>query len=128
MTNLATLDRNTRSGLLPRSVFDFFNWDPFRTFFDGFSGAFGVDVTRTDTGYQVELPVPGYKPNEIEVTVEDSVLTVTGKNERRSFTRSLVLPEEINADGIEAKVEHGMLTLTLPLHPKAQPKRIAIKA
>jgi len=88
----------------------------------------GMEVTRTESGYNVEIPVAGFRPDQIEATLEDSVLTVAGKNEKRSFTRSLVVPDDIDAEKIDAKVEDGMLTLALTLHPKAQPKRITIKA
>ncbi|HEY4442063.1 MAG TPA: Hsp20/alpha crystallin family protein [Candidatus Elarobacter sp.] len=107
-------------------VGDFFGFDPFRgVFANGYQG--GVDVQKTENGWTVELPVPGYKPDQIDVTVEDRVLTVSGKSERRSFQRSILLPEDIGAEAIEAKVEHGMLTLGLQLHPKAQPRKIEIK-
>ena len=85
------------------------------------------DVQKTEDGWNVEIPVPGYKPDQIDVTVEDRVLTVTGKTERRSFQRSILLPEDVDAEAIDAKVEHGMLTLALRLHPKAQPRKIEVK-
>jgi HSP20 family protein len=106
-------------------VNDFLGFDPFRVFSGGGYG-YGVEVQRTETGWTVELPVPGYKPEQLEVTVEDRVLTVSGKGERRSFQRSLLIPEEVDADAIEAKIENGLLTLTLQLHPKAQPRKIAV--
>jgi HSP20 family molecular chaperone IbpA len=121
----------TRSGraLTPRTFGEALGWDPFRNFVTG-TGSFGfgsVDVARTEEGgYKVEIPVAGYKPEEIEVTLEDSVLTVSGKSERRQFTRSLLLPDDIDGDNIGAHVEHGLLTLTLNMHPKAQPKKIAV--
>src|SRR5579871_6525823 len=89
-------------------------WDPFRNFFTGASAFTGIDVTRTDDGgYAVEIPVAGFKPEEIDVTLEDEVLTVRGKSEKRQFTRSLLLPDDIDADNIDAKVENGLLTLGL---------------
>ncbi|MHB8231174.1 MAG: Hsp20/alpha crystallin family protein, partial [Vulcanimicrobiaceae bacterium] len=70
--------------------------------------------------------VPGFKPDDSDITLENDTLTVSGKSEKRSFTRSLLLPEEIDSEKIAAKVEHGLLTLNLKLSPKAQPKKIAI--
>ena len=52
--------------------------------------------------------------DEIEITLEDNVLTIAGKSERRQFTRSLLLPDEIDGENVGAHVEHGLLTLTLP--------------
>jgi HSP20 family molecular chaperone IbpA len=51
---------------------------------------------------------------------------LTGKSDRRSFTRSLQLPEDIDPQTIEASVANGMLTLTLRRHPNAEPRRITI--
>ena len=85
------------------------------------------DIERTENGFTIEIPVAGYAPGQIEVTFEEHVLNIVGKNDRRSFTRSLMLPEEVDADGITAKVEHGLLTLTLPFVPKTQPKQIKVQ-
>lgn len=112
------------TSLLTRN--DFWNFDPFRAL----SGTplYGVEINRTDAGYTVEVPVPGFKPEQIEVTLEDGLLTVKGSSEKRNFTRSFTVPDDVDEERIEANVEHGMLTLTLALTPKAQPKRIAIKS
>jgi HSP20 family molecular chaperone IbpA len=118
----------TRGALAARSVFgDLLGYDPFRNFFTGFGAVAGLDVRRDDSGgYTLEIPVAGFKPEEIDVTLEDDVLTITGKNEKRQFRRSLLLPDDIDRENIGARVEHGMLTLTLRAHPKAQPKKIAV--
>jgi HSP20 family protein len=103
------------------------SFDPLRGLLGGAAQyQLGVDVQKTANGWTVEIPVPGFKPDQIDVTVEDRVLTVTGKNERRSFQRSILLPEDVDADSIDAKVEHGLLTLGLHLHPKAQPRKIVV--
>jgi HSP20 family molecular chaperone IbpA len=107
-------------------VSDLFGFDPLRAVF-GATPSFSGEVQKTEDGWNVEVPVPGYKPEQIDVTVEDRVLTVTGTNERRSFQRSILLPEEVDGEAIDAKVEHGMLTLGLHLHPKAQPRKIEVK-
>ncbi len=121
MTTLMTPARQ------PRQYGDALGWDPFRNFFTGAGALAGIDVSRTENGgYRVEIPVPGFKPDEIGVTLEENVLTIVGKSERRQLTRSLLLPEEIDGDNIEAKVEHGLLALTLHSHPKAQPKKIDV--
>ena len=109
-------------------VSDLFGFDPLRAFM-GNPQSYNAsgDVQKTENGWNVEIPVPGYKPDQIDVTVEDRVLTVTGKTERRSFQRSILLPEDVDTEAIDAKVEHGMLTLGLHLHPKAQPRKIEVK-
>ncbi len=128
MSDLLKRDRPAGNGsVLGRPFADLWGGDPFRTFLAPMTGFAGIEVMRTETGYAVEIPVAGFKPGDIEVTLEDGVLTVTGKNEKRSFTRSLTVPEDVDADGIEANVEHGLLNLALTLLPKAQPKRIEVK-
>ncbi len=100
-------------------------YDPFRRFFSNVDQQ--IDVIRTETGFQVEIPVAGYKTDQIELVVKENILTVTGKNERRAFTRSLKLPDDVDPQTIEASAEDGLLTLVLTRHPDAQPRRIAIK-
>lgn len=126
MTSLVNRERNGDGGLLTRPFSDLWNWDPFRAL----SGvqSYGIDITRTETGYTVEVPVPGFKPDQIEVTLEDGMLTVKGRNEKRNFSRTFTIPEDVDEERIEANVEHGMLALTLALVPKAQPKRISVKS
>lgn len=126
MTILSTTGRTGPASRTPRTAVDLLGFDPFRALLGGMQNT-GVEIMRTDTGYDIELAVPGFKPGDIDVTVEDGVLTVSGKNEKRTFTRAFSLPDEIDPDAIDGKVEHGLLTLQLRLHPKAQPKRIEIK-
>jgi len=100
-------------------------YDPFRRFFSNVDPA--VEVLRTENGYDVEIPVAGFTSDQIEIVAKDDVLTISGKSERRSFTRSLQLPDEIDTQAIEASIANGMLSLTLRRHPNAEPRRIAIK-
>lgn len=118
-----------RRSAMARSPFvDVLGWDPFRSLFASTNGGHGIEVTRSESGYDVELPVAGYAPEQIEVTLDEHVLTIAGKAEKRQFTRSLLLPEEIAQEQIAARTEHGLLHLTLPFHPKAQPRKIAISS
>lgn len=121
MTNLLTRERPNGTGaLLGRPFADLWGFDPFRST--------GIEIERTEAGYTIEMAVAGFKPDQIEITLEDGILTVSGKNEKRSFSRSFTVPEDVDEEKIGAHVEHGMLTLTLTLLPKAQPKKIAITA
>lgn len=108
-------------------------WTPLRDLlgFDPFAQVranwgYDYDVTRTEQGYLVEVPVPGYGASHIDVSFKDGVLSVSGKSERRSFTRSFTVPEDVDADAIDARVQDGMLTLDLRRRPEAQPKRIQV--
>ena len=103
---------------------DLLGFDPFQNIRATYG--FDYDVSRTESGYEVEVPVPGYSSSEIDVTFRDGVLNVAGKSERRSFTRSFTIPDDVDADAIEARVQDGMLVLGLRRTPEAQPKRIHV--
>jgi HSP20 family molecular chaperone IbpA len=121
-----TLARNER-GTASRAG----SWTPFHALlgFDPFQSmrGFEYNVMQTENGYQVEVPVPGFKPADVEVTFADDVLSVSAKSERRSFARSFTVPEDVDPEKIEARVSDGMLVLTLGRRPEAQPRRIAVQ-
>jgi HSP20 family protein len=102
-----------------------FGFDPFQTMMTNWD--YGFDVSRTENGYEVEVPVPGFNSSNVEVTFKDDILSITGRSDRRTFTRSLTIPEDVNPDSIAASVTDGMLRISLQRHPEAQPKRIAVK-
>lgn len=99
-------------------------YDPFRRFFSNIDPQ--IDVIRTEQGFEVEIPVAGFKTEQIEIVVKENILTLTAKSERRAFTRSLTLPDDVDTQNIEASAENGLLTLVLKRHPDAQPRRIEI--
>jgi len=108
---------------------------------DGYNLA--LDVAEQEDKYIVKASVPGIKPEDVEITLTDNVLTIKGETkdeqetkeenyhlrERRfgSFVRSIALPNSVDADKIEAVNEHGVLTLTLPKAEAVKPKRIEVK-
>ena len=112
--------------------------------FWGFEKAYPkVDVREEKDGYILEADLPGLTEKDIEVRMENNILSIVSDKkeekvekqegylvrERRgySFTRSFVLPEDVNREAIDAKFKNGVLTLTLNKHPEAQPKKIEIK-
>ena len=102
-----------------------------------------VDVAEDDNAYIVKATMPGVKPEDVEVTLQNNVLTLKGEakadkeiNEERyhlrerrygAFMRSLTLPATVKADMIEAKHEDGVLTVRLPKTEEDKPKKIAVK-
>lgn len=94
--------------------------------------------------YQLRADLPGVQPQDIEITAEDGVLTI--KAARKSwaqpgtdkaadntetawtYQRSFTLPEDADADAIEAVSSHGVLEVTVRRQAKAQPRRIQVAA
>jgi HSP20 family protein len=105
-------------------------------------GAPSVDVYEEGDNLVVEAQLPGLKPDDINVSVENGVLTISGQTEaeeerkernyllreKRSgrFTRSLHLPPTYTADPSTATFEHGVLHLVFPKAESAKPRRIQI--
>ena len=95
-----------------------------------------LDVLAHGDDFVVRASLPGVAPDNIQVSIEDNVLTIRGETasqfestegsylmrERRSgsFHRSLRLPDTVDQDKAEPRYEHGVLTVTLP---KAEAKR-----
>jgi HSP20 family protein len=103
-----------------------------------------VDVAEDENSYIVKASMPGVKPEDVEVTLQNHMLTIKGEakedkefkeenyhvRERRygSFMRSLSLPATVKAEKIEAKHEDGVLVVRLPKSEADKPKKIAVKA
>ena len=119
-------NENTGGAVVYSPLREMLGYDPFRRFFSNVDPQ--IDVIRTEGGFDVEIPVPGFRTDQIEIVVKENVLTLTAKSDRRAFTRSLKLPDEIDTQNIDAAVENGLLSLSLKRHPDAQPRRIEIKA
>lgn len=104
-----------------------------------------LDVFETDQAYVLFTTLPGVNPEDIHVSMEDDVLTITGevpqptfddKDNARTlmlersfgkFTRSVRVGMPVDGDKIEAAYENGILKLTLPKTPQAQPKVIPVR-
>ncbi len=104
-----------------------------------------VNTREANDAYYIEVDLPGVKKEDVSISVNDNVLTISGERkleeERKdeefyriesvygSFERSFTLPEDVDADKIEAEFKDGVLTVRIP---KAQvvekaPKKIEIK-
>ena len=103
-----------------------------------------VDISERKDAYLVAVELPGVEAGEVEITVEDGLLTIQG--ERRfahdsaeekvhraercygAFRRSITLPSHIEPDKIEASAQDGMLQNLVPKAPDVQAKRIQVHA
>lgn len=117
------------------------NW-PTATTWAGFDSP-ALDIHETDSAYTVAVPLPGINPDDINVRMQDGTLTISGElpqpkvednakvvvQERYygKFSRSVTLPAHVDASKVEATYDNGVLNLSLPKLPEAQPKQIAVK-
>ncbi len=132
-------------------------WEPFaelgelRTRFDRMFDEFAggerawrpaVDVERDNGNLVIRADVPGLKPEEVKVEVEDDILTVSGEHEERkeekdkhflrrerrygSFSRSMALPPGVEAKKIKAKTRDGVVEVTVPLPKQAKKEKVEI--
>ncbi len=100
-----------------------------------------IDISDDEKNIYVEAEIPGVKKEDIKITLQDNILTISGdkkkekeENDKKnffrservygSFTRSFTLPDEIDPDSVEAKFDNGILNVTIQ---KAQPKKATEK-
>ena len=116
----------------------------FDEFADGRERAWtpAVDVVRENGNLIVRADIPGIKPEEVKIEVEDDILTVSGEHEeskeekdqnyvrreRRygSFSRSMALPPGVEAKNIKAKTHDGVVEVRIPLPKEAKKKTVTI--
>jgi len=103
-----------------------------------------IDILEDKSGYLVRADLPGVNPEDIEVSMESGILTISGvrhaptrkedtdvrRTERTTgqFSRRFTLPETVDADSIEAKTSNGVLEISIPKRPEVQPRRITVEA
>jgi len=103
-----------------------------------------VDIVELKDGFLLRADVPGVVAEDIEVSMEDHILTISGQRaadtheetdgvrrfERKTgrFSRRFSLPDTANADDIAAKCANGILEVTIPKLPEVQPRRITVEA
>ena len=102
-----------------------------------------MDVVENDNEVVIRVDLPGLSPDDLNIQVDGDLLTISGEfaatdeqegeryhtRERRAgeFKRSLRLGEQIDTEHVSATFEHGVLNLTLPKLPEAQPKQIKVQ-
>jgi HSP20 family protein len=123
----------------------------FNTFFDqpapGSRGAGrrwipAMDLIETTDRYVLRADLPGMSDEDVNVQLQDSVLTVSGERKAESeqqqegyyrlerafgaFSRSLTLPEGVNPDGVKAHFDRGVLEITIPKPEQKKPRQVRI--
>jgi HSP20 family protein len=103
-----------------------------------------VDIFENQNEIVLEAELPGMKPEDVDISIENNVLTIHGerKFEKKdendnfhrversygTFTRSFTLPPTVQSENANAEFENGVLRLTLAKREEAKPRRIEIKA
>ena len=102
-----------------------------------------ADIVETQNAIEVKVDLPGHDPKTVQVNLENGVLTIQSerKQERRgeqdgvlraersfgAFARSFELPDTVDPQKVEARFEHGVLTVTLPKREETKPRSISVK-
>ena len=107
--------------------------------------AMPMDVAETKDAYVVEAALPGVKPEDLDITFQDNVLTISGEVRQEQTTgekpnyhrverrygrvaRSISLPAQGQADKIQANLNHGILRLEIPKAEAVKPRKISVNA
>jgi len=102
-----------------------------------------IEISETDKAIEVSAEMPGLERKDVEISIEDDTLTIRGekkieenqkdKNVQHSertygvFLRVLQLPPGIDPSSVQATMSNGVLKITIPKPPKAEPKKIEVK-
>ncbi len=102
-----------------------------------------VDILEEPDAIRIMAEVPGVKPENVKISLENNFLTIHGSKEQiaeertervhryertyGAFERSFTLPATVDATAIKATYEHGVLTVTLPKVEKAKPRQIDVQ-
>ncbi|MDH4185777.1 MAG: Hsp20/alpha crystallin family protein [Nitrospira sp.] len=102
-----------------------------------------VDITEDDKAYVIKADLPEVKKEDIKLTVQDNVMSISGERkyekeekskkyhrverEYGSFMRSFTLPEDADGSKVNAEYKDGVLNVRLPKSEKAKPKSIEVK-
>ncbi len=101
-----------------------------------------TDIVEEADGVRIALELPGLKPEDVKITLENFVLTVRGEKKQiaeengkvyryervyGSFERSFTLPNTVDAEKVSASFENGVLTVSIPKSEKAKPREIQVK-
>lgn len=115
------------------------------TYRDSAGGAWApaVDIVEEPDAIRITAEVPGVKPEDVKISLENNVLTLHGTKEQTTeertervhryertygaFDRSFTLPGTVDATAIQASYEHGILTVTLPKIERAKPRQIEVQ-
>lgn len=110
---------------------------------DGGEGELMVDVYQTPTDVVIKTMVPGVRPEDLDITITRDMVTIKGKREIErtiseenyfhkelywgSFSRTILLPQEVEIEEAEAIEKHGLLIIRLPKIDKSRQSKLRVK-
>ena len=111
---------------------------------DDIAGELAVDVYQTPTHIVIKAMIAGVRPDDLDVSITRDMVTIRGKRERHtegangdfffqelywgSFTRTVVLPQEVEIEEAEASEKHGLLVIRLPKVDKGRQAKLKVKS
>lgn len=109
-----------------------------------YEGQLAIDVYQTDDAIVIKSTIAGVRPEDIDITIDNDMVTIRGERKQEdqvkkenyfyqecywgAFSRSVILPCDIETDKISAELKNGVLTVRLPKVDKSQVKKISVKA
>jgi HSP20 family protein len=122
---------------------ELFAWDPFAGSRQVSAYVPPFEVKETNEAFVLKADVPGVPESDLDIAVHNNILTVSGTRQAEqrqegdsfalyerqygSFTRSFSLPDTADGERVEAKLDSGVLTLTIWKRAEAKPRKIALK-
>lgn len=108
-----------------------------------YEGQLNIDVYQTKDNVIIKSTIAGVKPEDLDITIANDMVTIKGDRKREEkipqedyfyqecywggFSRSVILPVDIDSEGVEADLKDGILTVILPKAAKAKTKKIRVK-
>ena len=110
---------------------------------DESDGELAIDVYNTPNALVIESAIAGVNPDDIDISISPDSVSIKGKREKEEkvktenyihqecywgrFSRTIILPEEIDADKAQANIKNGVLKITLPKLNKSRAKKVKVK-
>lgn len=109
-----------------------------------YEGELNIDMYQTKDNVIIKSTIAGVKPEDLDITIANDMLTIRGERRREDrveqedyfyqecywggFSRSVILPIDVDSENIEADLRDGILTVVLPKAAKAKTKKIKVKS
>jgi HSP20 family protein len=113
------------------------------TWINEYEGQLTLDVYQTKDNVMIKSTIAGVKPENLDITIANDMVTIRGERKKDEevkpedyfyqecywgpFSRSIILPVDIDVEGVSAELKDGILTVTLPKAAKAKTKKIRVR-